>query len=265
MTAQGPRKGEPSSCPMRNGFRTQPARSVRGSSRRIMTMRFRPANIRVINRRVCSWAAIGPAVQTKTRSRLTSGKVFPLRRPSTGARVPDIATGGSGGNTARGLRQKNKGRLASCGGEPARFKTPRPGGGGLTRSLHIRARLQPCSLAGGPGNDGNENRGPPNGTSSVFEGATSEAEPAATKTRAAHIPPIDIIGGRRLNLYSDGTPSVFKGATDSPVFIGLQPLCAGQGLRPSQVIPGSARLKPCPDTRPFILKPFAVEIQLRRS
>jgi hypothetical protein len=151
MTAQGPRKGEPSSCPMRNGFRTQPARSVRGSSRRIMTMRFRPANIRVINRRVCSWAAIGPAVQTKTRSRLTSGNVFPLRRPSTGARVPercspsrvrfaapntgapltaarrsgrmDIATGGSGGNTARGLRQKNKSRLASCGGEPARFKT----------------------------------------------------------------------------------------------------------------------------------------------
>src|SRR3954447_14203769 len=52
MTAQGPRKGESSSCSMRNGFRTQPARLVRGSSRRIMTMRFRPANIRVINRRV---------------------------------------------------------------------------------------------------------------------------------------------------------------------------------------------------------------------
>jgi len=151
MTARGPRKGEPSSCPMRNGFRTQPARSVRGSSRRIMTMRYRPANIRVINRRVCSWAVVGPAVQNETHSRLTSGNVFPLRRPSTGAAVPercsqsrvrfaapkagapltaarrsgrmDIATGGSGGNTARGLREKAKSRLASCGGEPARFKT----------------------------------------------------------------------------------------------------------------------------------------------
>jgi hypothetical protein len=64
MTAKGPRKGEPSLCSMRNGFRTQPARSVRGSSRRIMTMRFRPANIRVINRRVCSLAVIGTAVLT---------------------------------------------------------------------------------------------------------------------------------------------------------------------------------------------------------
>jgi hypothetical protein len=50
------------------------------------------------------------------------------------------------------------------------------------------------------------------GTSGVFEGAASEAEPAAAKARAAHTPPIDIIGGRRLNLYSDGTPSVFEGA-----------------------------------------------------
>src|SRR5215831_13234571 len=62
MTAQSPRKGEPSLRSMRHGFRTQPARLVRGSSRRIMTMRFRPANIRVINRRVCCWAVIGPAV-----------------------------------------------------------------------------------------------------------------------------------------------------------------------------------------------------------
>ena len=36
---------------VRYGFPTQPAFSVRGSSRRIMTMRFRPADIRVINRR----------------------------------------------------------------------------------------------------------------------------------------------------------------------------------------------------------------------
>ena len=33
------------------GLRTQPAFLVRGSSRRITIMRFRPANIRVINRR----------------------------------------------------------------------------------------------------------------------------------------------------------------------------------------------------------------------
>ena len=55
MTARGTRKGESSQRSMRNGLRPQPARSVRGSSRRIMAMRFRPANIRVINRRAsCS-------------------------------------------------------------------------------------------------------------------------------------------------------------------------------------------------------------------
>jgi hypothetical protein len=48
----------------------------------------------------------------------------------------------------------------------------------------------------------------PNGTSRVFEAAPSEAEPAAAKVRAAHTPPIDIIGGRRVTLYSDGTPGV---------------------------------------------------------
>jgi hypothetical protein len=148
MTAQGPRKGEPSLRSMRYGLRPQPARLVRGSSRRIMTMRFRPANIRVINRRVCSWAVIGPAVQNKTRSKPTSGNVFPLRRPSTRPEVPErcspsrvrfaapkngapltaprrsgrmiIATGGSGGNTSRPYTHpKAKGRLPSCGGKPA--------------------------------------------------------------------------------------------------------------------------------------------------
>jgi hypothetical protein len=108
MTAQGPRKGEPSSRSMRYGFRTQPARLVRGSSRRIMTMRFRPANIRVINRRVCCWAVIGPAVQKHQRERnlrflsplespffpqrsseLTSGNVFPPSRPSKLRYMPE--------------------------------------------------------------------------------------------------------------------------------------------------------------------------------
>ena len=146
MTAQGPRKGEPSRASMRYGLRPQPAHLVRGSSRRIMTMRFRPANIRLINRRVCSWAVLGPAVQSQTRSKPTSGNVFPLRRPSTGPGMPErcsqsrvrfaapntgapltaarrsgrtiIATGGSGGNTSRPL-PKEKGRLPSCGGKPA--------------------------------------------------------------------------------------------------------------------------------------------------
>jgi len=63
MTVEGPRKGEPSSKPMQYGLRTQPAPLVRGSSRRIMSMRFRPANISVINRRASSEAVIGPAVQ----------------------------------------------------------------------------------------------------------------------------------------------------------------------------------------------------------
>jgi hypothetical protein len=88
-------------------------------------MRFRPANISVINRRVSPEAVIGPAVP-KTRSRPTSGIMFPLRRPSKLSSVPErcshsrvrfaapnsgapltaarrsgqvvIATGGSGGN-----------------------------------------------------------------------------------------------------------------------------------------------------------------------
>ena len=38
---------------MRYGLRTQPASLVRGSSRRITIVRFRPADIRVINRRIC--------------------------------------------------------------------------------------------------------------------------------------------------------------------------------------------------------------------
>ena len=67
VTAQSPRKGESSSSSVRHGLRPQPAYSVRGSSRRIMTMRFRPANIRVINRRACCWAVIGPAVPNTKR------------------------------------------------------------------------------------------------------------------------------------------------------------------------------------------------------
>jgi len=61
MTAEGPRKGEPSTKTMRYSPQAQPALSVRGSSRRIMSLRFRPAHISVINRRPSLPAVIGTA------------------------------------------------------------------------------------------------------------------------------------------------------------------------------------------------------------
>src|SRR5271157_6361359 len=67
MIAEGPRKGEPSTRIMRNGLRTQPAPLVRGSSRRIMSLRFQPAYISVINRRASAEAVISPAVQNQNR------------------------------------------------------------------------------------------------------------------------------------------------------------------------------------------------------
>ena len=65
MTVFGPREGESSLSSMRYGLQTQPARLVRGSSRRIMTMRFRPANIRVINRRASSTLLSAVLFQTE--------------------------------------------------------------------------------------------------------------------------------------------------------------------------------------------------------
>ncbi len=61
VTAEGIRKGEPSRRTMRYGSRTQPARSVRGSSRRIMSMRFRPAYISGIKLRASIPVVIGTA------------------------------------------------------------------------------------------------------------------------------------------------------------------------------------------------------------
>jgi len=144
--------------------KAQPAQLVRGSSRRIMTMRFRPANIRVINRRECSCAAIGPAVQTQS-SKPTSGNVFPLRRPSQAGWMPErcsqsrvrFAAPKSGAplTTARrsGWDGDRDGRLRrehfttsvqrkrpAC--PPAEASRPekqtRQTRKGLTRSLHIR-------------------------------------------------------------------------------------------------------------------------------
>src|ERR1700675_1140162 len=50
-------------------LRTEPARLVRGSSRRITIMRLRPANIRVINRRENSSTATHTASQERKEKR----------------------------------------------------------------------------------------------------------------------------------------------------------------------------------------------------
>ena len=159
-TAQGPRKGELSSASMRHRLRPQPARLVRGSSRRIMTMRFRPANIRVINRRICSWDDHRPYCPKQNTLKAHQRERVPATPPvdwSWGARTvltvkgsfcrakkrralttarrsgrTIVAAGGSGGNTLRPCtRPKTKGRLPSCGGKPARkqnkTKPVRPG------------------------------------------------------------------------------------------------------------------------------------------
>jgi len=102
MIAEGPRKGEPSTRIMRYGLRTQPAPLVRGSSRRIMSLRFRPAYISVINRRASAEAVISSVVQknqgernlrflsplespffptTGSSSKLTSRNMFPAKPP----------------------------------------------------------------------------------------------------------------------------------------------------------------------------------------
>ena len=119
---------------MRYGLRTQPAPLVRGSSRRIMSMRFRPANIRVIKRRASSEAVIGPAVQNLLKAHQqehvpapppVEAVPVPERRspsrvrfaapnygaPLTAARRSGqvvIATGGSGGNMTRSCANNEK-------------------------------------------------------------------------------------------------------------------------------------------------------------
>ncbi len=129
MTAQGPRKGEPSSRSMRYGLWPKPAHLVRGSSRRIMTMRFRPANIRVINRRVCSGLSSALLSKNKTRSKPTSRNVFPLRRPSIGPWEPErcsqsrvrFAAPESGAPLTRARRS---GRIVVAGGSGGTLRGP---------------------------------------------------------------------------------------------------------------------------------------------
>ena len=60
-------QGESSARPMRQAH-TGLAMLVRGSSRRIMTMRLRPANIRLINRRRSAPAAAGPVQEKQNYS-----------------------------------------------------------------------------------------------------------------------------------------------------------------------------------------------------
>ena len=128
MIAEGPRKGKPSTRIMRYGLRTQPAPLVRGSSRRIMSLRFRPAYISVINRRASAEAVISPAVQNKDQNPLRAHQQehVPAPPPVNAVSMPErcspsrvrsaapnygapltaarrsgqaiIATGGSGGN-----------------------------------------------------------------------------------------------------------------------------------------------------------------------
>ena len=51
------------------GLRAEPARLVRGSSRRITIMRFRPANIRVINRRENCFDRDSPCLLSETQKK----------------------------------------------------------------------------------------------------------------------------------------------------------------------------------------------------
>ncbi len=104
-------------------FRTQPARLVRGSSRRIMTMRFRPANIRVINRRVCTWAVIGPAVP-RTKGERNLRFLSPLESPF----FPQRSSEPTSGNTRRPA-SKEKAGVPPVGRNAGRNQnTVKPGG-----------------------------------------------------------------------------------------------------------------------------------------
>ena len=134
MTAQGPRKGEPSLSSMRNGLRPQPARSVRGSSRRIMSMRFRPANIRVINRRDSYCAVIGSAVPTRNAQSSPTGMCSRYAARPRLLEVPERCSPG------KGLLRRAKTRRALACSAPFR-----PGNlyDGRLRREHFRIREVP--------------------------------------------------------------------------------------------------------------------------
>ena len=106
---------------MRQALEAQPAFLVRGSSRRIMSMRFRPANIRVINRRVDRLGRHSrcfPLARRATRSNIAKFELDPfghirtgnLRRFESDARL--CAEGGHGSE----LRVSQKGAAAQAHG-----------------------------------------------------------------------------------------------------------------------------------------------------
>jgi hypothetical protein len=75
MTADGHTKRRILLCSMRYGLRTQSAPLVRGSSRRIMTLRFRPAYIRDGMRRPVYMieVVVGASTHFKTHSKCNRG------------------------------------------------------------------------------------------------------------------------------------------------------------------------------------------------
>src|SRR5579872_3549953 len=106
-----------------------------------MTMRFQPANIRLINRRVCSSAVIGPAVQDRSAANLRGGKgyhhggvsqtaarakgnetygFFPLWNPHSSLQAALSSPAG----TLDGPRQKQRPAFLPLVGTPAQNKTP---------------------------------------------------------------------------------------------------------------------------------------------
>ena len=116
---------------MRYGLRAQSAPLVRVSSRRIMSMRFRPAHISVINRRDTPSAVTGAAVWETQGSPAGSVPAEPAHlypgvpercsrsrvrfaAPHNGAPLPAVlrsglhgyATGGSGGNTHQSFARR---------------------------------------------------------------------------------------------------------------------------------------------------------------
>jgi hypothetical protein len=179
MTVEGPRKGEPSRRIVRHGFRTQPATSVRGSSRRIMSLRFRPAHISVINRRASHWAVIGPAVQDSqgernqrflsplespffpqrrqrpngtpathgSSSKLTSRNVFPPSRPSKGWSMPERCS-----QSRVRFAAPNCGAPLTAPRRPGQAVIATGGSGGNTRrpAPKTRASFPPVGRKAGP-------------------------------------------------------------------------------------------------------------------
>ena len=82
MTVHGQTKRRILLCSMRYDLRAQSAPLVRGSSRRIMTLRFRPAYIRLINRRDSSTTVFSPVFLKAKRANSTRKRVNWPEKPT---------------------------------------------------------------------------------------------------------------------------------------------------------------------------------------